>query len=212
MKELTVCWLSAGVSSFVAGWLARDHIDRYIYIDIDDQHPDSLRFIRDCEAALGKTVEVLRSRQYKSVSDVCRGVRFVRRMTYAPCTDYLKKRVRKEWEYAHKEYALTYIWGMDLNEKARAERIEESMAEFGHEFPLIERGLTKQDAHGILKRLGINRPVMYDLGYQNNNCVGCLRGGARVLEQNPRGLPGGVRRPRKDGTRDRTLYYQGLFP
>ena len=46
---MKVCWLSAGVSSFIAGYLVRDTVDRFIYIDIDDQHPDSMRFIKDCE-------------------------------------------------------------------------------------------------------------------------------------------------------------------
>jgi hypothetical protein len=51
------------------------------------------------------------------------------------------------------------------------------MPDFQHRFPLIERCLTKQDAHGILARYGIKRPAMYDLGYHNNNCVGCVKGG-----------------------------------
>ena len=37
--------------------------------------------------------------------------------------------------------------------------------------------LTKEDTHAILNRLGIRRPAMYDLGYQNNNCIGCVKGG-----------------------------------
>ena len=51
------------------------------------------------------------------------------------------------------------------------------MAEYEHEFPLIEHGLTKEDAHGIAKELGLKRPAMYDLGFSNNNCIGCVRGG-----------------------------------
>lgn len=31
--------------------------------------------------------------------------------------------------------------------------------------------------HGICYQLGIKRPVMYDLGYNNNNCIGCVKGG-----------------------------------
>ena len=46
MKKLKVCWLSAGVSSFVAGYLA-DDVDEFIYIDVADQHEDSIRFIKD---------------------------------------------------------------------------------------------------------------------------------------------------------------------
>lgn len=54
-KKLQVCWISAGVSSFVAGWLEKENTDQYIYIDIADQHKDSLRFIRDCEKELWKS-------------------------------------------------------------------------------------------------------------------------------------------------------------
>ena len=57
MKKLKVCWVSAGISSFMAGYLAGDvdgDVDEWIYIDIADQHPDSIRFIKDCENAIGK--------------------------------------------------------------------------------------------------------------------------------------------------------------
>lgn len=119
-KELKVCWLSAGVSSFIAGYLKRDSIDLYIYIDIENQHPDSMRFIKDCEKN---------------------------------------------------------VWGFDMDERRRAERICEAMPEFKHEFPLIEKNLTKQDAHAITARLHVKRPVTYDMGFQNNNCIGCVKGG-----------------------------------
>lgn len=110
--------------------------------------------------------------------DFCRAFRFVNSAHGAKCTEVLKKRTRKKWESEHKDYALTYVWGMDLNEKRRADRLVEGMPQFKHEFPLIENGLSKQEAHGICARLGIKRPLMYDLGYSNNNCVGCVEGGA----------------------------------
>lgn len=178
MKKLKVCWISAGVSSFVAGYLARDTVDEFIYIDIADQHPDSMRFIRDCEKALGKEIEVLRSEEYSCVGDVCRAFRFVNSARGAKCTEVLKKRVRKKWEYEHRDCALTYVWGMDLNEKGRADRLYDTMAYAKHEFQLIERNLTKADAHAYCAELGIKRPAMYDMGYSNNNCIGCVKGGA----------------------------------
>lgn len=178
MKKNKVCWLSAGVSSFIAGYLTRDTVDQFIYIDVADQHPDSLRFVWDCEAALGKQVDVLQP-EYRSVENACKAHACIRiaRNGYAACTDYLKKRVRKEWEYAHQNFDITYVWGMDCNERGRAERICDTMPQFHHEFPLIDSGLTKEDAHGICRKLGIRRPAMYDLGYSNNNCVGCVKGG-----------------------------------
>lgn len=178
-KKLKVCWMSAGVSSFIAGYLERDTIDKFLYIDIADQHPDSMRFIRDCEKVLGKKIEKLQSKEYKSVEEAIRAFGYIR-MTgsgFAPCTAWLKKRVRKEWEYEHRDYDITYVWGMDCNEKNRALGITETMIEFNHVFPLIDRNLTKADAHGISRKLGVKRPYMYDLGYNNNNCIGCVKGG-----------------------------------
>lgn len=179
MEKMKVCWISAGVSSFIAGYLERETIDKFIYIDIADQHPDSLRFIKDCEKALGKPIEILKSSEYNSVEDaICAaGAIKVMPIGFAPCTAWLKKRVRKQWEYEHRDYELTYVWGMDLNEKHRADRLCETMIEFDHVFPLIDRQLTKQDVHGMCKEIGIKRPAMYDLGYNNNNCIGCVKGG-----------------------------------
>lgn len=177
-KPLKVCWISAGVSSFIAGYLERDTIDKFIYIDIADQHPDSIRFINDCERVLGKKIERLQS-PYESVENAIRaaGVIGNARNGFYPCTNWLKKRIRKEWEYAHREYDITYVWGMDCDEKRRAEALAETMIEFNHCFPLIERDITKQEAHGMCERLGISRPAMYDMGYNNNNCIGCVKGG-----------------------------------
>ena len=176
---MKVCWISAGVSSFIAGWLVHDSVDEYIYIDVADQHPDSMRFIKDCEKALGKPIQILRSEQYHNVEECIRvfgGVRNVHNYFY-PCTNWLKKRVRKRWEEAHEGEEITYIWGMDMDEQHRADRLVEGMPQFEHEFPLIDKQLTKAEAHGILASLGIKRPVMYDMGYSNNNCIGCVRGG-----------------------------------
>ena len=172
--KLKVAWFSAGVSSFIACFLSKP--DKIIYIDIDNQHPDSMRFVKDCEVLLNKPIQILKS-QYGSVDNVIEQFRFISSAYGAKCTEVLKKRVRKEWEYNHKDYDITYVWGFDLAEKRRAERLLESMPQFKHEFPLIEKQLTKQECHGMCEKLGIKRPIMYDLGYLNNNCIGCVKGG-----------------------------------
>lgn len=173
---MKVCWISAGVSSFIAGYLVKDTVDDFIYTHIDNQHEDSLRFIKDCEKVLGKEVTILQS-PYKSVDNVIKTFRFINGPYGAKCTYVLKKRVRKEWEYGKKD--LTYVWGFDCSkrDRKRAERTKETMSDFKHEFPLIDRNLTKEDCHGLLRQLGIKRPLMYDLGYRNNNCIGCVKGG-----------------------------------
>lgn len=179
MKELKVCWISAGVSSFIAGYLERETIDKFVYIDIADQHEDSMRFIKDCENVLGKEIEVIRCERYKNVNDVILGYGIIKNPynQFAPCTNVLKKQVRKDWETQYSDFEITYVWGFDLNEKHRADRLDESMPDFKHKYPLIERMLQKQDCHAMCDRLEIKRPKMYDIGYSNNNCIGCIKGG-----------------------------------
>lgn len=172
-----VVWISAGVSSFIAGYLVKDTVTDWIYIDVADQHEDSMRFIHDCEKAIGQEIQILRSDKYKDVADVVRKTGMINSPWGASCTGMLKKSVRKKWEQDHKEDALTYVWGMDAGEKRRAESIVANFPEYNHEFPLIEKGMGKQDCHGLIDMLGIKRPKMYDLGYSNNNCVGCVKGG-----------------------------------
>ena len=180
MNRITVSWFSAGVSSAVATWLVRDQVDRIIYTHIDDQHSDTMRFVKDCEAWFGKPIEILQS-PYRTVASAWKasGWRMAHAPSgHAPCTNYLKRRVRKEWECANQWFTtFRYIWGMDCDEAARADRLRETMREVEHLFPLVEHGITKEEAHGILKRAGVKRPAMYDLGYHNNNCIGCVKGG-----------------------------------
>ena len=173
---LTVSYFSAGVSSAVATKLLIDEIDRIMYTHIDDQHPDTMRFVKECEAWFGKPVEIRQS-PFKSVENVVRMSGFlVNRRGGAKCTTMLKKHVRKEFEEANRG-AMRLVWGMDCNEQDRYDRLMQSMSEFEHRFPLVEQGITKTEAHQILKASGIKRPAMYDLGYHNNNCIGCIKGG-----------------------------------
>lgn len=144
---------------------------------MSNQHPDSLRFLHDCEKLLGRKITVIQSDRYSSVDDVIEKKRCVNTPFGAPCTRVLKRDVRKKWELENPEHH-TYVWGFYVNEKRRADRIIESMSDYDHEFPLIENNISKDEAHGIADRLGLKRPVMYDMGYSNNNCIGCVHGGA----------------------------------
>lgn len=163
----------------MAGYLA-GNVDAWIYIDIKDQHPDSMRFIKDCEAAIGQKIQVLRSQEYSCVEDCVRAFGGFKnnRNGFAPCTNWLKKRVRKQWEMEHKDCELTYVWGFDREEQNRADILVGENPQAAHEFPLIEKALSKEDVHGLFERtFSFERPTMYDLGYPNNNCIGCVKGG-----------------------------------
>lgn len=172
---MKVCWFSTGISSFVACYLAKD-VDEIIYTHVANQHPDSLRFLHDCEKLLGRKITILQSDEYQDVDDVIEKTRCINTPFGAPCTEKLKKRVRMKWEREHPDHHI-YVWGMDAAEKSRAARLERTLTDYEHEFPLLEHNLTKEEAHGIADKLGLKRPIMYDMGYRNNNCVGCIRGG-----------------------------------
>lgn len=172
---MKVCWFSTGISSFVACYLEKD-VDEIIYTHVPNQHPDSLRFLHDCEKLLGRKITIIQSEEYSSVDDVIERTRCINTPFGAPCTDRLKKRVRMKWESEHPDHH-TYVWGYDLNEKNRADKVCKALSDYDHEFPLIEHGLTKEEAHGIAQKLGLKRPIMYDMGYPNNNCIGCVKGG-----------------------------------
>ena len=66
---MKVCWFSTGISSFVACYLAKD-VDEIIYTHVSNQHPDSLRFLHDCEKLLGREITIIQSEEYSSVDDV----------------------------------------------------------------------------------------------------------------------------------------------
>ena len=172
-----VSWFSAGVSSAVATKIA---IDSYgcndvIYVEIDDAHPDNKRFIAECEQWFGVKIQRLKSK-YGSVDNVMVSQRYINSPTGAPCSRLLKMRVRQEWEF-NQDCPLTYVWGFDWNERERATRRAESLCDYGHIFPLIDREITKDVVHGMIENAGIKRPIMYDLGFPNNNCIGCVKGG-----------------------------------
>lgn len=42
-------------------------------------------------------------------------------------------------------------------------------------FPLIERGITKAACLAMIDRAGYQLPAMYRLGFQNNNCIPCVK-------------------------------------
>lgn len=112
---MKVCWFSTGVSSFVACYLAKD-VDKAIYTHIENQHPDSLRFLKDCEKILGRNIEILQSPYFRSVDDVILGTRYINGPAGAACTRILKKQVRKQWEVENPGKH-TYVWGLDAKEK-----------------------------------------------------------------------------------------------
>ena len=175
-----VAWFSCGATSAITCYLAlqEDKDTEIVYIETGSHHPDSLRFLKDCEDKLfHKKITILKSK-YKNIFDVFEKTGFIKSPHYAPCTALLKTRVRQEFEYNNPDIT-TYYWGFEsgTKEENRAKRMCERYPEYEHKFPLIEKHLDKESCLALLQKFGIELPEMYKLGYNNNNCIGCVKGG-----------------------------------
>lgn len=176
-----ICWLSCGITSAVACKLA---IDRYgaencsvWYQEIDSAHPDNERFIADCEKWFNKKVLRARSKKYVDQFDVIESRRFVNGPHGALCTVELKKEVRYTIQAMYDNALQVFGFEYSLKEINRAVRFLQQYPEAHPRFPLIEMRITKNECADILLKAGIALPAMYLLGYSNNNCIGCVKGG-----------------------------------
>lgn len=173
-----VCWFSCGDASAVACRLAlKLHVGRETVIArivIPSEHEDNERFAADCSAWYGGAIVNLASTEYADTWDVWQSRRYIAGIAGAPCTTALKKAVRFEFQRADD----LHIFGYTFEEQKRAAQFRRSNPELDVEFPLIDAHLSKADCHAIVRAAGIELPAMYRLGFGNNNCIGCPKGGA----------------------------------
>lgn len=173
---MVIAWFSCGATSAVACKLALNRFEtvRIFYADTGGEHEDSTRFLEDCENWFGQEITIVRSPLFSDHFD-CLERKGWGAMG-ASCTLELKKKMRWKIEEEFPLYQ-AQIFGFDLSEQKRAQRFVEQYPQAKAVFPLIENGLTKQECLAILERAGIALPAMYKLGYHNNNCIGCVKGG-----------------------------------
>lgn len=171
-----VVWFSAGAASAVAAKivLSENHEEAVlVYTDPGSEHPDNHRFIKDCEQWFGHPVLQLKNEKYEDTWDLWSKRRFLVSPAGAMCTTELKKKLRQRFQ-RHDDIQ---VFGYTVEEKHRADRFREQNPEVNLVTPLIERGLKKEDCLAMIHRAGIELPSMYKLGYRNNNCIGCVKGG-----------------------------------
>lgn len=171
----TLVWFSCGAASFTCAYLCRHHDDvELVYCDTGSEHPDNNRFIKDTERYFGKKITILKNEKYQDHFDVCEKTRYINGVGGARCTVELKKTQRFKFERVDD----IQVFGYTVEERDRAERLCKAYPEINAWFPLIEKNLTKDNCIGLVKTLGIEVPMMYRLGFNNNNCIGCVKGGA----------------------------------
>lgn len=177
-----LCWFSCGAASAVATHTAieinkkKHRFDEVVvaYTEVREEHPDNKRFLKDCEKWFGVPITVLRNEKYDgSIVNTFDKCRYMAGIAGAPCTRLLKKEVRKSFE----KPTDTQVFGYTIEEKRRLDRFIDANNNVKIWAPLIDFGLTKAECLEILERADIALPAMYKLGYQNNNCIGCVKGG-----------------------------------
>lgn len=179
MVHRIVCQFSCGAASAVATKLAiaeygSTHDVQIINAFLANEEADNRRFAQDCEAWFGQPITVLRDEKYGAdAHEVFRRERFMRGPHGAPCTRILKRRLLDSW----KQPGDVMVFGYTAEEVDRLDDFRERNPDRPVIAPLIDRGLGKEDCKAILLRAGIELPLMYRMGYDNANCIGCVKGG-----------------------------------
>lgn len=176
MSERTVCWFSCGAPSAVAAKIAISEGPAIVvYTEVIEEHEDNKRFLADCEKWLGQSIVRIKNEKYGgSIYEVFKRSRYLVGPGGAACTRLLKKGVRQQFERPTDRQ----VFGYTVEEQNRVDRFIDANSEVNIWCPLIERGLTKPNCKAMIERAGIELPMMYRLGYQNNNCIGCVKGQA----------------------------------
>lgn len=187
-----VGWVSGGAASAVACKLAmaqfgQDRVD-LIYIDTGSEHPDTMRFLADLTRWFNAPIQTVRSEKYKDTWEVWAKRRFLRGPKGAPCTAELKRNVRGDMAIPTD---VIQVWGYTSEEVSRAEMFRKHHhGEMIFSMPLIEQGITKSDCYAMVERAGIDLPAPYLMGFDNNNCIPCVKAeGAKYWNRIRRNFP-----------------------
>lgn len=171
-------WFSCGDASAVASKIIVERCGPFCEVLYCDtfayEHPDNKRFFLDVERWIGRDIKVLSSPRYSDIYDVFEKTKWLIGVGGARCTTELKKNVRKDYQRVDD----IHVFGFTAEEEGRRDKFYAENPELFAEFPLIALGLTKADCHRIVREAGIELPAMYRLGYRNNNCIGCVKGGS----------------------------------
>lgn len=172
-----LCHFSCGAASAVATKLAINKYgkDRVVVfnIRIKEEHPDNQRFLKDCEAWFGVPITTVQNDRYDgSIYEVFKQG-YLKGVRGAACTTQLKRKIRASFQRDDD----IHVFGYTVDELQRSIDFEERNEMLDVDWTLITANLVKQDCLAIIQDAGIEIPEMYKLGYKNNNCIGCVKGG-----------------------------------
>jgi len=175
MKNRIVSWFSCGAASAVATKLilAEGEPVTIAYCRVKEEHPDNMRFLKECEQWFGQEIVILENEHYSGSCHEVFKTNYFRTPSGSPCTRALKRQVRLKFQ----QDGDTIVFGFTAEEEDRLNDFIDRNNEVPVRAPLIEHNLSKGEVLAMVERAGIALPEMYRLGYEHNNCVGCVKGG-----------------------------------
>lgn len=176
MEPRILVWFSCGAASAVAAKYAIDKYGRnrvfIVYCDTSaSEHPDNLRFLHDIENWLHQNVIRLTSLKYQNIDDVFEQTKYMAGPQGARCTTELKKKPR----FAFQQADDIHVFGFTAEETHRIINFRINNPEITLDSILLHNGITKSDCLLLLEQAKIQLPIMYGLGFKNNNCIGCVK-------------------------------------
>jgi len=173
-----LAWFSCGSTSAIAAKMCVEKFGdacEVLYCDtFRYEHSDNRRFFDDVQNWIGREIKVLSSEKYANIFEVFYKTKWLVGVGGARCTTELKKNVRKAYQHVDDFHA----FGFTVEEAHRIAQFNEENFELKGYFPLYDEHITKRQCKLMLVDAGIELPTMYKLGYKNNNCIGCVKGGA----------------------------------
>lgn len=168
-------WVDGVNSAVMAKMALSDDPDAIpIHCDMGDSvHADSHRFLDDLEEWYGKAIIRIKSEEYSNIDEVFEARKYHAGVAGAPCTGIMKFVPRLNYQLPSD----THYWGYtaDKRDAKRFTNMQENYPDLKQESPLIGWGMKKAYTHHFLAECGIKRPYVYDIGYPNGNCLGCVK-------------------------------------
>lgn len=171
-----VAWVSAGAASAIAAKIAlRKYGDMVVlaYCETGSEHEDNERFLGDLVRWFNRPIERLKSTKYADTWDVWEKRKYLAGIDGAPCTLELKLIPRLAFQRLDDIHVFGYT--NDKRDVDRARNFRENFPELKVETPLIDAGLDKRARLAMLMSANILAPVLYALGFPNNNCIPCVK-------------------------------------
>jgi hypothetical protein len=168
---------------------AEDNLEALYCDTLKYEHPDNPRFMADVSRRIGREIKILKTSNPKfldeegrpDIFNVFNSTGWLVGPKGARCTNELKREVRRKYQQPED----VHIFGFTVDEtmpycsnptRDRIARTVKENPDLDFDWILRDAGATKQDRYRTLDRAGIQLPEMYRLGYENNNCIGCVKG------------------------------------